>query len=54
MKKTMGLNELKKTETKILEIFNDYCQKHGLKYYLAFGTLIGAILYKGVRSEPLW
>ena len=47
MKKTMGLNELKKTETKILEIFNDYCQKHGLKYYLAFGTLIGAILYKG-------
>ena len=27
--------------------FNDFCNKHGFMYYLAYGTLLGAIRHKG-------
>lgn len=32
---------------KILEQFTDFCNAKGLRYYLAYGTLIGAVRHKG-------
>lgn len=39
--------ELKKIEIDMLRFFRDTCEEHGLTYYLAFGTLIGAVRHKG-------
>ena len=39
--------ELQKIELEILQAFHDFCEKNNLKYYLAGGTLIGAIRHKG-------
>lgn len=39
--------ELKKIELDMLVLFDEYCKKHGLRYYLAYGTLIGAARHKG-------
>lgn len=41
------LDKLKKIEVEILDEIDRICEKHGLKYYLAYGTLIGAIRHKG-------
>ena len=30
----------------ILEYFDDYCNRKGLRYTLAYGTLLGAIRHK--------
>lgn len=42
--------ELRKVQFACLEIlkkYRDVCEKHGLRYYLAYGTLLGAIRHKG-------
>ena len=42
--------ELRAWQKRLLEIlvyFSDFCQKHQLKFYLAYGTLLGAIRHKG-------
>ena len=44
---TIEVNELKKMQVEILDVFCEYCETHKLKYYLAYGTLIGAIRHKG-------
>lgn len=31
----------------LLEILDKVCKKHGLKYYLDFGTLLGALRHNG-------
>lgn len=31
----------------LLDAFANYCDKHSLRYYLTYGTLIGAIRHKG-------
>ena len=41
------LEQLKKKETDMLKEFISICEKLNLKYYLAYGTLIGAIRHKG-------
>lgn len=43
----LSLNELKKEELNILYTFKSFCQKNGLRFYLAGGTLLGAIRHKG-------
>ena len=43
----LSIEEIKKIEIQILETFTDFCKKNNLKYYLAYGTLIGAIRHKG-------
>lgn len=43
----LNLNEIKKMELDILLKFDEFCKHHKLKYYLAGGTLLGAIRHKG-------
>lgn len=33
--------------TKVLVEFDEFCSKHGIQYFLAYGTLLGAIRHKG-------
>ncbi|WP_217596225.1 phosphorylcholine transferase LicD [Cohnella sp. GbtcB17] len=43
----MTLRELQLVELDILKALRDFCAEHQLKYYLAGGTLFGAVNYKG-------
>ena len=43
----LSISEIKKCELNILKEYTDYCEKNNLKYYLAYGTLLGAIRHKG-------
>lgn len=47
VKKRLSLNQIKKIELDILIYFDKYCCEHGLRYYLAGGTLLGAIRHRG-------
>lgn len=42
-----SLDEIKALELNILLLFDQYCKKNKLVYYLAGGTLLGAIRHKG-------
>ena len=44
--KELTLQELKEIEFDILKMFDSFCRDNNIKYYLAFGTLLGAIRYK--------
>lgn len=39
--------EIKKVQLEIVKEIDRICQKHGIRYYLAYGTLIGAIRHNG-------
>lgn len=43
----MDLKQLQQTEFHLLEILDDYCKKNNLRYFLAGGTLIGAVRHHG-------
>lgn len=47
MGKEVTIEKMQEIEFNILKSFDEYCQLHGLRYYLAYGTLIGAIRHKG-------
>ena len=40
--------KIKETELEILDYFVAFCQKHNLKYYLTYGSLLGAVRHKGI------
>ena len=44
--KELTLQELKEIEFDILKMFDAFCKEHNIRYFLAFGTLLGAIRYK--------
>lgn len=44
--KELTLQELKSIEFEILKMFDAFCKENNIRYYLAFGTLLGAIRYK--------
>ena len=46
-KKPLSIEEIKKCELNVLLAFADFCSKNNLKYYLAYGTLLGAVRHKG-------
>ena len=46
MQKLTG-GQIKAIELDILKAFDIFCVNHGLHYYLAFGTLLGAVRHKG-------
>lgn len=41
------IKELRKILLELMDEIHAFCEKHGLKYYLSGGTLIGAIRHKG-------
>lgn len=41
------LNEMKKIELEGLIYFRNFCKRYDLKYFLAYGTLLGAVRHKG-------
>lgn len=41
------LKELQKAQTKLLAEFHEFCVQHNLKYFLAYGTLLGAVRHNG-------
>ena len=43
----MTLEELHQKQLSMLECFDKFCRENGLTYFLAYGTLIGAIRHKG-------
>lgn len=44
--KELTLQELKEIEFDILKMFDAFCKENNIRYYLAFGTLLGAVRYK--------
>ena len=47
-KEPKDMPEHKATIIRILQEFSEFCEKEGLKYYLAYGTLIGAVRHRGI------
>lgn len=45
--KEIGLEERKKILLDMMKEVDSFCRGHNLTYYLAFGTLIGAVRHKG-------
>jgi len=46
-KQHIPIEEIKKIELSILDYIDDICRTNHIKYYLAYGTLLGAIRHKG-------
>lgn len=46
--KYMTLEEIQNAEKQILSIVADFCEEHSLRYYLAYGTLLGAVRHKDI------
>lgn len=44
--KELSLEDLKAIELDILKVLDRFCKEHQIRYYLGFGTLLGAIRYK--------
>lgn len=45
--KELSIIELKKICVEVLDNFTLFCNENNLKYYLAYGTLLGAVRHKG-------
>ena len=45
--KEMTLDEIQSVSLKILKYIHELCEKNGIKYWLIYGTLLGAIRHKG-------
>ena len=43
----LNMDQVKKIEFDILCEFADFCEANNLKYYLGYGTLLGAVRHKG-------
>ena len=43
----MTTDEIKSCAKNVLEIFAEFCEQNDLKYYLAYGPLIGAVRHNG-------
>lgn len=43
----LTLRETQRINFHLLQVFSDFCDKHGLRYLLCYGTLIGAVRHKG-------
>lgn len=45
--KEMTLKDVQEQSLEVLKITDDFCRKNGIRYYLAYGTLIGAARHQG-------
>ena len=46
-RRQIGTEECKRIQLEILDCIDRFCHEHGLRYSLAYGTLIGAVRHKG-------
>ena len=46
-KQLLSLNQIKKIELDILIAFTKFCDDHNLRYFLAYGSLLGAVRHGG-------
>lgn len=46
-KEELTLQELKNIEFDLLKEFDAFCRQNQIRYFLAYGTLLGAVRYKG-------
>lgn len=44
--KELTLQELKDIEFNLLKVFDEFCKENNIRYFLAYGTLLGAVRYK--------
>ena len=47
MQERLAIDEIKSIEIAILDHIDEVCKTNGLRYYLAYGTLIGAVRHQG-------
>ena len=47
MDKELSMQQIQQESLKILDVISALCDRLGLRYYLAYGTLIGAIRHQG-------
>ena len=47
MKKIEDIQELRQIQMGILDEVHQFCEQHGLRYFLSSGTLIGAVRHRG-------
>lgn len=45
--KRIELKEQKQIQLDILDSVTNFCEQHGLRYWLAYGTLLGAVRHRG-------
>lgn len=45
--KRIGIEEIKNIQINILKSFASFCEANNMHYYLAYGTLLGAVRHKG-------
>ena len=43
----MSFDEMRSVQINILQVIHDFCEKHGIRYSMACGTLLGAVRHKG-------
>ncbi|MDD7764372.1 MAG: LicD family protein [Peptoniphilaceae bacterium] len=46
-KKYLSMEEIKNKELEILKYIDNFCKKNSIKYFINYGTLLGAIRHKG-------
>ena len=47
MKNTLKIKEIQVVSLEILKTITDICEAQNLRYFLIYGTLIGAVRHKG-------
>lgn len=47
MEKHLTLEEVKKRQVDMLFAFDEFCRKNDITYFVAYGTLLGAVRHKG-------
>ena len=45
--RVMSLDEIKEVELNILKYLHELCEKHDIKYFIDFGSLLGAVRHGG-------
>jgi len=43
----LTLQEIRKSQLETMTVFRDFCERNQLRYYLAYGTLLGAVRHRG-------
>lgn len=47
MRQEISFEERKRIQLDMLDVIDDFCRKNGIRYSIAFGTLLGAVRHKG-------